>query len=119
MIGGLEHLVVVGHDVAKVYAELLRCGEMDGVERSKMRWQQRARGVEHAVVHSHEFNSCEHGSASDKSFVTLEEEGAQDLRASQRTRYEGRSPSQMPTQRTGLGLSNRELHECGGNLRRI
>jgi hypothetical protein len=53
-VSAVDHAVVIGDDVAQVGVELLGAGEVDGIKRTELVWQQLACSANDPVVDPHE-----------------------------------------------------------------
>jgi hypothetical protein len=106
-----DHALVVGDDLSKIFAQLLCRSEVDGIKRPEVRRLKRSRRVEDPVGDPDQVKAGKHLPAASYTGITLKEQSAKNLGASQRTRHHRSPATQVAAEADRLGFGNSQLHD--------
>lgn len=106
-----DHPVVVRDERSQLMTKLLCRGEVNGVQRAKLRRAQDSRGIQDAIVDTNEIQPLQHAATSGNRLLACRQERAQHFGAREGAGYHRTSPPEIAAQRGRLRLPYGQLHD--------
>ncbi len=103
--------LVVGDEPPELPAEALCGGEVDGLERAQLDGEYRPGQVQHTIVDPNEIHARQHPAASSERPLPPGQQRPEDLGAYEGAGDERTAAPEVSSQRIGLCLPNRQLHD--------